>query len=94
MSNCSRKQPKSEMKAAFYYYEVAEDTMTFSPAEFVEITAVVKRKREACYAHASQLPEKWYPLQEEITRFRGTQSGYAQAEGFVRHAKSRGSFLP
>ncbi len=85
---------KSGQKAALYYYEVAEDTMMFAPAQFVDISAVEARKRAACYAHASQNPDKWYPLEEQITRFRGTQSGYKQAEGFIRHWFSRGNLLP
>ncbi len=85
---------KSGQKSAFYYYEVSEDTMMFAPAQFVDISAVEARKRAACYAHASQDPDKWYPLEEQITRFRGTQSGYKQAEGFVRHWFSRGNLLP
>jgi len=51
---------ESGKKAAFYYYDIAEDTMMFAPAEFVDITAVEARKRTACFAHASQQPEKWY----------------------------------
>ncbi len=85
---------ESHQKAALYYYEVAEDTMMFSPAQFVDISAVVPRKRAACYAHASQNPDKWYPLEEKITLFRGAQSGYIQAEAFIRHWQSRGNFLP
>jgi LmbE family N-acetylglucosaminyl deacetylase len=79
---------------ALYYYEVAEDTSTFKPAEYVDISAVESRRRAACYAHASQEPGKWYPKQVEITRARGAQSGFAQAEGFLRHAESKRAFLP
>lgn len=81
-------------KSAFYYYGIAEDTMVFTPAEFVDISAVEPRKRAACYAHASQQPEKWYPLEEQITRFLGAESGYAQAEGFIRHWQSKRTSLP
>ena len=81
-------------KSAFYYYEVAEDTMMFSPTEFVDISNVESSRRAACYAHASQKPDKWYPKQAEITRFRGTESGYGQAEGFVRHWQSKAAVLP
>ncbi len=83
-------------KSAFYYYEVAEDTMMFSPAEYVDISAaeIESVRRAACYAHASQQPDKWYPLQVELTRFRGSQSGHRQAEGFVRHWQSMSAQLP
>jgi len=79
---------------ALYYYEVAEDTMMFSPAEYVDISSVESRRRDACYAHASQQPDKWYPKQVEITRARGAQSGFPQAEAFLRHPESKGALLP
>jgi LmbE family N-acetylglucosaminyl deacetylase len=85
---------ESGKKSAFYYYGIAEDTMMFTATEFVDISAVESRKRAACFAHASQQPESWYPLEEELTRFRGTESGYAQAEGFAKHWESRGGLLP
>lgn len=79
---------------ALYYYEVAEDTMMFTPAEYVDISRVEARRRSACFAHASQQPEKWYPKQVEITRRRGKESGFAQAEAFVRHPESPPGYLP
>ena len=81
---------------ALYYYEVSdgEDTLMFPPTDFVDITAVESRKRAACYAHASQAPDKFYALQNQVTRFRGLESGYAQAEAFVRHSQSRSGTLP
>jgi N-acetylglucosamine malate deacetylase 1 len=85
---------ESRKKAAFYYYGIAEDTMMFTPTEYVDIAAVEPRKRAACYAHASQQPGKWYPLEEELTRFRGSESGYTQAEGFLKHWESLGKVLP
>jgi len=85
---------QSGRKSSLYYYEVAEDTMTFSPSSFVDISTVEPRKRAACFAHTSQNPAKWYPLQEQITRFRGTECGYSQAEGFIRHAQSKDAPLP
>jgi N-acetylglucosamine malate deacetylase 1 len=80
----------------FYYYEVSdgEDTLMFSPAEYVDITAAEARKHAACYAHASQSPDRFYALQEQVARFRGVESGVGQAEAFVRHVQSRGGMLP
>lgn len=85
---------RSGKKAALYFYEVTGDTMMFSPAEFVEIAAVEPRKRAACFAHASQAPEKWYPEQEALGRRRGAESGRQQAEAFMRHWGSTKSALP
>ncbi len=79
---------------ALYYYEVAGDTMMFSPTDYVDISAVESRRHDACYAHASQQPGKWYPKQVEITRRRGVESGFAQAEGFRHHPESKRGFLP
>jgi N-acetylglucosamine malate deacetylase 1 len=79
---------------AFYYYEVAEDTTMFAPTEYVDISAVEARRHAACYAHASQDPDKWYPKQVEITRRRGAESGFPQAEAFLRHPESTRAFLP
>ncbi len=68
--------------------------MMFSPTEFVDISSVEAERRAACYAHASQQPDKWYPGQVELTRFRGIESGFPQAEGFLRHWESKRALLP
>lgn len=85
---------KAGKNFALYYYEVAEDTMMFSPTDYVDITSVESRRHDACYAHASQQPGKWYPKQVEITRRRGVESGFAQAEAFRHHPESKRGFLP
>jgi LmbE family N-acetylglucosaminyl deacetylase len=83
-------------KFAFYYYEVStgEDTLMFTPTDFVDITATEPRKRAACYAHASQTPDRYYALQTQVSRFRGIESGHTHAEAFVRHAQSPPHQLP
>ena len=83
-------------KSAFYYYEVSdgEDTLMFSPTDYVDISATEARKREACYAHASQTPDRFYALQRQVTSFRGIESGRSQAEAFIRHAQSVNGLLP
>ena len=43
---------------ALYYYEVAEDITMFSPTEYVDISSAEVRRREACFAHVSQQPDK------------------------------------
>ncbi len=87
---------KMGKKFGFYYYEVSdgEDTLMFTPTDFVDIAITEPRKRAACYAHASQAPDKFYALQTQVTRFRGTESGHVQAEAFIRHAQSPGNLLP
>jgi N-acetylglucosamine malate deacetylase 1 len=81
---------------ALYYYEVSngEDTVQFAPSHYVDITAFESRKRSACYAHASQSPDKFYALQELVMRMRGIECGHKHAEGFIHHVQSPAAFLP
>ena len=83
-------------KFALYYYEVSdgEDTLQFAPTHYVDISATEARKRSSCYAHASQAPDKFYALQELVGRMRGIESGYRQAEAFIRHVQSPEFSLP
>jgi LmbE family N-acetylglucosaminyl deacetylase len=81
---------KSARKFALYYYEVSdgEDTMQFSPTRYVDITKTEGKKKAACYAHASQTPDRYYDLQDQVARFRGVESGHMRAEGFVWQMQS------
>jgi LmbE family N-acetylglucosaminyl deacetylase len=81
---------------ALYYYEVSngEDTVQFAPTHYVDIATTEPRKRRACFAHASQSPERFYALQERVTRFRGIERGCRHAEGFIRHVRSPDFPLP
>jgi LmbE family N-acetylglucosaminyl deacetylase len=81
---------------ALYYYEVSngEDTLQFAPTHYVDITATEPQKRRACYAHASQTPDRYYALQQQVTRLRGIESGHDHAEGFIRHIQSPDFALP
>jgi len=75
---------------ALYYYEVSdgEDTLQFAPSNFVDIAETEPQKRAACYAHASQTPDRYYELQDSVAKFRGLQSGYKRAEAFIRQVQS------
>jgi LmbE family N-acetylglucosaminyl deacetylase len=81
-----------KMKRGFglYYYEVSngEDTLMFNPTHYVDITAVEPQKRAACYAHASQAPDRYYGVQERVTAFRGLEYNCRLAEGYVRQSQS------
>ena len=83
-------------RPALFYYEVTngEDTQHYFPHHYVDISAVRPRKREACYAHASQAPDKFYSWQEQVARFRGMESGCEQAEAYIRHVQSRETGVP
>lgn len=81
---------RSEKKYALYYYEVSdgEDTVHFAPTRYLDITKTEPRKRAACYAHASQTPERYYDLQDQVARFRGVESGCARAEAYLQQTQS------
>ncbi|HEY6271561.1 MAG TPA: PIG-L family deacetylase [Terriglobales bacterium] len=81
---------------ALYYYEVSngEDTLQFSPTHYVDITATEPTKRAACYAHASQTPDRFYALQDEVARFRAIESGCKRAEAFILQVQSPYEALP
>lgn len=71
---------------ALYYYEVSdgEDTTQFpAPTHYVEIAEVADTKKAACYAHASQTPDFYYPLQDSVAVFRGLQIGSKRAEAYI-----------
>jgi LmbE family N-acetylglucosaminyl deacetylase len=83
-------------RAALYLYEVSsgEDTQMFTPTHYVDITATQPRKREACHAHASQSPDRYYEMQLQTMAFRGLESGYKYAEAYIRHVQSPEGVLP
>jgi LmbE family N-acetylglucosaminyl deacetylase len=85
----------SRQSFALYYYEVSsgEDTLQFSPTHYIDITNQEPVKRAACYAHASQTPDRYYTLQDDVATFRGIESGYKRAEAFVLQLRSPGDPL-
>jgi LmbE family N-acetylglucosaminyl deacetylase len=87
---------KMGKRFSLFYYEVSngEDTLQFAPTDYVNIAPVAERKRQACYAHASQAPDKFYTLQETVSRWRGLESHHPQAEAFIRQVQSPDFRLP
>ncbi len=87
---------KMGRKFALFYYEVSngEDTVQFAPTHYVDITRVESRKHDACFAHASQTPDRYYSLQDEVARFRGIECGRKRAEAFVLQVGSPAVPLP
>jgi LmbE family N-acetylglucosaminyl deacetylase len=75
---------------SLYYYEVSdgEDTLQFSPTHYVDISTTDAVKRAACHAHASQTPDRYYALQDQVALFRGVEGGYKRAEAFVLQRQS------
>ena len=80
---------------ALYYYEVSngEDTLQFSPNVYLDFAAQEPVKRAACYAHASQTPDRYYALQDAVAKFRGLESGYSRAEAFILQFQSPSDVL-
>ena len=81
---------------ALYYYEVSdgEDTAQFpAPTHYVHISEVADKKKAACYAHASQTPDRYYELQDSVAVFRGLACGTKRAEALVLQIGSPYDFL-
>jgi LmbE family N-acetylglucosaminyl deacetylase len=87
---------QSGRKFALYYFEVLTGSQTqhFRPTHYVAITAVERRKRDACFAHESQNPAGFYARHEAMSRFRGMECGCGQAEAFAHHEQSPYEPLP
>ena len=85
----------SKQRFALYYYEVSdgEDTLQFSPTHYIDIAEQEPVKRAACFAHASQTPERYYKMQDDVALFRGVEGGYKRAEVFVLQLRSPGDPL-
>jgi LmbE family N-acetylglucosaminyl deacetylase len=76
-----------------FYSEVnlGDQSKNFHPTDYVNISTVVERKRDACYAHASQDPPGFYErYHEPMQRLRGLEYACAAAEAFVRLAQNPG----
>ena len=86
---------KLKKRFALDYYEVSsgEDTVQFAPTHYVDITATEPRKRRPA-THASQTPDRYYALQDQVTRLRGIESGHRQAEAYIRHVQNPDFALP
>jgi N-acetylglucosamine malate deacetylase 1 len=87
---------RMERKFALYYFEVMTGSQTsqFSPTHYVDITATEARKRAACFAHASQNPEEFYAVHDQMNRCRGMERRSKYAEAFIHHSQSPEVSLP
>jgi len=74
-------------KPRLYFFEVntGSQSQGFTPNTYVDITAVVDKKKLALLAHVSQDGEGiWKQHHEVIADFRGREAGVKAAEAFVR----------
>lgn len=77
---------RAQQKFLLYFFEVCtgEQTMTFHPTDYVDITDTQEQKRNALYAHLSQDPPGIYACgHADMEEFRGRELGVKAAEAFV-----------
>ncbi|KAF0143048.1 MAG: LmbE family protein [Stygiobacter sp.] len=71
-----------------YFYETCNPTHTksfqFVPTDYVDITNVCEKKKEATLQHKSQSPQEWYGMYETLALTRGYESDVQYAEGFIK----------
>ena len=82
---------KSKRRFHLYFYEVntGSETMAFTPSDYVDITSVHERKKEAMFAHKTQSPvETYHDYFKPLEEFRGLESGVKVAEAFI-HFKAQ-----
>jgi LmbE family N-acetylglucosaminyl deacetylase len=78
---------RSQQKFPLYFFEVCagEQTMTFHPTDYIDITDTQEQKRKAVYCHVSQDPDSIYGCgHASMEDFRGREFGVKAGEGFVR----------
>ncbi len=78
---------RSNKRFQLYFYEVCtgEQTMSFHPTDYVDISKEQETKRKALYCHVSQDPPGIYACGHEMMeKFRGAEAGMKAAEAFVR----------
>jgi LmbE family N-acetylglucosaminyl deacetylase len=81
------------MNRAFelYLFEVNSGSQSFQfmPTNYIDITTVENKKKEALLKHVSQYPEEIYSDHHHVMQqFRGREIGVKEAEAFIRVAAS------
>jgi LmbE family N-acetylglucosaminyl deacetylase len=74
-----------------YFYEVntGSETMAFTPSDYVDISHMGERKRQAMFAHKTQDPLNTYNNYfKPLEQFRGLEAGVKAAEAFI-HFKTK-----
>jgi LmbE family N-acetylglucosaminyl deacetylase len=78
---------RASVKFTLYFFEVCagEQTMIFTPTDYVDISETQEQKKKAVYCHTSQDPAGIYACgHASMEDFRGREAGVRAAEGFVR----------
>ena len=88
---------RSPEKFDLYFFEVCagEQTMTFHPTDYVDISDMQQQKRKAVFCHTSQDPDSIYSCgHASMEDFRGRELGVKAAEAFVHmNGEKRGSLI-
>ncbi len=88
---------RSSQKFPLYFFEVCagEQTMTFRPTDYVDISDTQEQKRKSVYCHVSQDPPGIYGCgHAAMEDFRGRELGVKAAEAFVyMTGKGMGSII-
>jgi LmbE family N-acetylglucosaminyl deacetylase len=88
---------RSAQKFPLYFFEVCagEQTMTFHPTDYIDISDTQEQKRKAVYCHTSQDPPGIYACgHAAMEEFRGRELGVKAAEAFVRmNGRMQGELL-
>jgi len=87
---------RAKKKFQLYFYEVCagNQTMSFHPTDYVDISKEQETKRKALYCHVSQDPPGIYACGHEIMeKFRGAEAGVKAAEAFVRLNGNNGTSM-
>jgi LmbE family N-acetylglucosaminyl deacetylase len=77
---------RSKKKFHLYFYEVntGSETMAFVPTDYVDITNLLERKKNAMFAHKTQDPVQVYnDYFKTLQEFRGLEAGVKAAEAFI-----------
>lgn len=77
----------AEQVFSLYFFEVCagEQTMTFHPTDYVDITDTQELKRKSVFCHTSQDPPGIYNCgHAAMEEFRGREWGVKAAEAFIR----------
>ncbi len=79
---------RAERKFEVYFCEaeIGQQSVSFHPTDYVDISAVQEAKKRAVFCHASQQPAEIYESGGHalMERFRGVENGVKAAEAFVR----------
>jgi LmbE family N-acetylglucosaminyl deacetylase len=78
-------------RVPLFYFEcmAGQQSHKFFPTDYVDITAVIELKHQACLVHESQHVTEWYADSHgKMEAFRGLECGCDYAEAFTRHAQS------